>query len=356
MKPPSVLMIGDCPPGSRADLLVRHVGRELRGGGAYVNIVLPDTSTEYPTHAAAASDAIVIVARERNASYSGTIKTLLDSVDTSSVIGKPFGLICYSESLPLTTALDHLKVVVNAMKGVSVPGEVRISLRALAPDAAGKGGINGDTASAISAMLGHLLRYMEHGAGESPPAVPGPRLARAEPEVGFDLAQPVKGKIYEGISLAVAYMKENFSDQNLSLDMVASAVYMSRYHFSRKFREETGRRFIDYLIMLRMTEARKLLIETNWTVTTIAAEAGYRDLSNFERSFKKLFGTQPSQYRLRYARPTVDLHESSPSRTRARKGDTDFRIRALRFRRGEVHGAPRPRPGNHLSPRPPGAL
>jgi AraC-like DNA-binding protein/NAD(P)H-dependent FMN reductase len=345
MKAPAVLMIGDCPLESLAGLLVRHVRLELRSGGADVNVVLPDTPPSDPSHAAALSDAVIVVARERNASYSGAIKTLLDSVDTDSVRGKPFGLICYSESPPVTTALEHLSVVVNAMNGVPVPGEVAISLTALALDTAGAGEMSRDAAASISALVTRLLRHAELGVGGGQPPQPGPRLADLALEVGLELAQPVEGKIYEGIARAVAYIKANFSDQNLCLDTVANAVYMSRYHFSRKFREETGRRFIDFLIMLRMTEARKLLIETNWTVTTIAAEAGYRDLSNFERSFKKMFGMQPSQYRLRYARPALDrLHEDRTARTKARKGDSDFRIRALQFLRRQICGPPSLRP------------
>lgn len=307
MKPPTVLMIGDLQrQESQAGVLVRHVERELRAGGADVNIVLPGAQAEYPSHAAAASDAVMVVARECNASYSGPIKTLLDSLDTESVVGKPFGLICYSESQPVATAVDHLKVVISAMKGVPVPGEVCMSLGAMTLGTDGAHGVGRDVAESISALVSRLLTDSPQTADEPAPPHLTRGLAASEPEVELVLAWPVSGKIYQGVARAVTYIKENYSDQNLSLDTVANAVFMSRYHFSRKFREETGRRFIDYVIMLRMTEARKLLIETNWTVTTIAAEVGYRDLSNFERSFKKLFGTQPSQYRQRYARPALD--------------------------------------------------
>lgn len=181
-----------------------------------------------------------------------------------------------------------------------------MSLGAMIPGTDGAQGVSRDVAESISALVSRLLTDSPQMAGKPAPQHHARGLAGSEPEVELLLARPVSGKIYQGIARAVTYIKENFSDQNLSLDTVSNAVFMSRYHFSRKFREETGRRFIDFVIMLRMTEARKLLIETNWTVTTIAAEVGYRDLSNFERSFKKLFGTQPSQYRQRYARPPVD--------------------------------------------------
>jgi AraC-like DNA-binding protein/NAD(P)H-dependent FMN reductase len=359
MNSTSVLLIGDFHRReSRVELLARHVERELRIKGAHVNIILPDGPEEQPSRIAAVSDAIVVMARERNQSYSGIIKTLLDLVDTESVAGKPFGLICYGESEPVASMVDHLRVVVQAMKGVPVPCDVRMPLCGLTPDPVRATEGNRAAAGSISALVGELLRYSRRTPQDPCPAqqrTPG----QSEPasDMGFDLARPVKGKIYEGVALAVAYIKENFSDQNLSLDTVASAVFMSRYHFSRKFREETGRRFIDYLIMVRMTEARKLLIETNWTVTAIASEVGYRDLSNFERSFKKLFGTQPSQYRQRYAKPTVQrLRGGPPARVIDGEGNGDVRVRALRAWRGEVRGPAGPRPGRHVPSRPRGTL
>jgi AraC-like DNA-binding protein len=269
-------------------------------GGAQVRFLTP-----YATPRSTAGDAVVVLSRERNHSYSGTIKTLLDSLETRLVAGKPVGLILYADSTPASTAVDHLRVVVSALGGVPLAGCVSASL---APAAGGSGEtIDEASAAAIKTMMDTLLSYPRHrtaGAEPKPPPAPRPpRAVEQAPRIGFEPAVPVDGKIYDGIEQAVLYIKENYRDQNLSLDMVANAVYMSRYHFSRKFRQVAGRRFIDYLIMLRMTEARKLLLQTNFTVTAIAAEVGYRDLSNFERSFKKLFGIQPSQYRQRYAGP-----------------------------------------------------
>jgi AraC-like DNA-binding protein len=292
MNSPAVLLIGDCErTEAHADRLIRHVQQTLVDGGAQVRVMLPGTAP-YPE---AVSDAVMVVSRERNRSYSGAIKMLLDSLDARAMSGKPFGLISYGESHPASTAVDHLRVVVSALEGVPLPADVCTSLRPT---------VEGDLARSIAGLVEQLLYYSRRAADDdpflAPPAVAGPRprVVSPPPRVGFEPAVPVDGKVYEGVARAVAYIKENYCDQ--------SAVYMSRYHFSRKFRQETGRRFIDYLIMLRMTEARKQLLQTNWTVTAIAAAVGYRDLSNFERSFKKLFGTQPSQYRLRYAGPAPD--------------------------------------------------
>jgi transcriptional regulator GlxA family with amidase domain len=125
----------------------------------------------------------------------------------------------------------------------------------------------------------------------------------------FPVAPKVEGAICDDILTAIKFIKQQYQNQDLSLDMVAEHVFVSRYHFSRKFHEQTGRRFIDYLIMVRLTAARRLLMETEMTVTAIASAVGYRDLSNFERSFKKLFAVPPSQYRQRYTMPAPTRDE-----------------------------------------------
>jgi AraC-like DNA-binding protein len=297
----SVLLIGDCRGGEpRAGRFIRHVRQILVDGGAEVRLLTPGSPIEQAT-----VDAVVVVFRERNRSYSGTIKTLLDSLDTRTVSGKPCGLISYGEARPASTAIDHLRVVIGALGGVPVADGVNASLTTAVT---GAGTIGDEAAESVSTLVAQVLSYPRgRPVRERPePAHRRPRVVEPAGRIGFEPAVPVDGSVYEGITLAVSYIKENYWDQNLSLDSVASAVYMSRYHFSRKFRQETGRRFIDYLIMLRMTAARKLLLQTNRTVTAIAAEVGYRDLSNFERSFKKLYGTQPSQYRQRYAEPAPE--------------------------------------------------
>jgi transcriptional regulator GlxA family with amidase domain len=69
---------------------------------------------------------------------------------------------------------------------------------------------------------------------------------------------------------------------------------MLRHHFNITFRQ--------YLTMERLTLARKLLRESNLTVTEIAATTGFSDQSNFTKTFEKLEGISPTQYRLRSIR------------------------------------------------------
>ncbi len=83
----------------------------------------------------------------------------------------------------------------------------------------------------------------------------------------------------------------------LTLDEVASEVGMSRTYFSKLFKRKTGFGFSDYLAGVRITEAARLLTETDLDITTIATQCGYSDSSYFTSVFKKIKGVTPIKYR-----------------------------------------------------------
>ncbi|MCG8927694.1 helix-turn-helix transcriptional regulator [Lentzea sp. CC55] len=109
--------------------------------------------------------------------------------------------------------------------------------------------------------------------------------------------EPDVSGLSPSIRYAVDYLRTCFTDPDLTLNRVASVAYMSRYHFSRSFHEQTGHRFIDFVTSLRMDEARLLLRESSTSITEVARAVGYRELSHFQRMFKKRFGMSASAYR-----------------------------------------------------------
>lgn len=103
-------------------------------------------------------------------------------------------------------------------------------------------------------------------------------------------------KLSSKIQKALKYIDDNYiSDVNL--DVASERACMSKYHFSRKFRESVGCTFQDYLITLRIEKAKKMLSDEKFSITDIALAVGYNDLSNFERMFKKVLNCTPSHYR-----------------------------------------------------------
>lgn len=92
------------------------------------------------------------------------------------------------------------------------------------------------------------------------------------------------------------YLRQNL-DQRLSLDDMAEHARLSKSHFLRLFKEQTGYSPVDYFIHLKLQHACMLLSITRQTVREISLAVGYEDPYYFSRIFKKVVGVSPSQYR-----------------------------------------------------------
>lgn len=96
---------------------------------------------------------------------------------------------------------------------------------------------------------------------------------------------------------AEQYIRQNFQNEDISLNMVAASVNLSPNHFSTIFSQETGRTFVEYLTYVRMEKAKELLRNTNRKTSDIAFEVGYRDSHYFSYLFKKTQACTPREYR-----------------------------------------------------------
>jgi AraC family transcriptional regulator len=86
-------------------------------------------------------------------------------------------------------------------------------------------------------------------------------------------------------------------DRDLRLADLAREAGVSRSHFSRAFREATGRPPYRWLTERRMERARHLLSSTSLTVAEVGAEVGYPNASHFSETFRRHVGTAPRTYR-----------------------------------------------------------
>ncbi|WP_028545875.1 response regulator [Paenibacillus taiwanensis] len=98
------------------------------------------------------------------------------------------------------------------------------------------------------------------------------------------------------IELAVQYMKAHFHE-DLSLERLAAYVYLNPVYFSQLFKQKAGQGFKDYLIQLRMDQAKLLLSSTELRLADIAARIGYQDIRHFAQLFRKKFAMTPTTYR-----------------------------------------------------------
>ena len=98
------------------------------------------------------------------------------------------------------------------------------------------------------------------------------------------------------IPLLAAYMKEH-TRLWLSQEDVAFIFAVERTYCSRLFRSSTGKTFCEWSRGIRMKAAKELLQRSNGSVSSIALAVGYRDLTTFERNFRKVTGMCPTSFR-----------------------------------------------------------
>ncbi|ASS68586.1 MULTISPECIES: AraC family transcriptional regulator [unclassified Paenibacillus] len=91
---------------------------------------------------------------------------------------------------------------------------------------------------------------------------------------------------------------ETHYTEELTVDSLAGLASLSRFHFSRLFRQLTGRTVTDYVNRIRINKSEDLLRNTEKTIAEIAMAAGYNDLSYFSRTFRRYRGLAPSEVRV----------------------------------------------------------
>lgn len=93
------------------------------------------------------------------------------------------------------------------------------------------------------------------------------------------------------------YVKENYSNQNLSLEFVSDIVGLSAGYLGKLFKSNTSISFNEYLNSIRLEKAKVLLSKTSEPASKICEAVGIFNVSYFSTLFKKYYGLTPSQYR-----------------------------------------------------------
>lgn len=105
-----------------------------------------------------------------------------------------------------------------------------------------------------------------------------------------------KSSKYRTVYTIADYISEHYSE-SITLDSLASQFFLSRYYLSRSFKEVTGHGVNEYVNLLRIQQAKRLLEETSLSISEIAAKTGYESLTYFEKLFKKYMTLSPLKYR-----------------------------------------------------------
>ncbi len=85
--------------------------------------------------------------------------------------------------------------------------------------------------------------------------------------------------------------------EELSLADVAKAAGASVFHFCKVFHKSTGLKFTDYVARVRLEDARTRLLNPNLRISEIAYDVGFQSLTQFNRTFKRVFGQSPTEFR-----------------------------------------------------------
>ena len=103
------------------------------------------------------------------------------------------------------------------------------------------------------------------------------------------------------IQRCIDYMNQHFGEQ-ISLETMSEISFLTASAFSKKFKAETGTNYCEYLTMLRISKASKLLAATDLSVTEIAEKCGFQSSSYFTLMFKKYNNITPKKYRMKYSK------------------------------------------------------
>lgn len=100
----------------------------------------------------------------------------------------------------------------------------------------------------------------------------------------------------EAVTQAVQYIRKNYM-RNVTLNDAAEAVHLNAAYLSFVFHKETGITFSEYLTSCRINQAKELLTRTNDRIQDIAVRTGYNDKRYFGKTFKRITGMTPQEYR-----------------------------------------------------------
>ena len=133
-------------------------------------------------------------------------------------------------------------------------------------------------AALVEHLLVHLLRRHAH--------------VRRSQELELSRVGLVDRRVRRAVELMHAHL-----DAELPLEELASAAFLSPFHFARLFKKVTGTSPHAYLAALRIERAQKLLASTDLSVTEIGSRVGYQSPSHFAKAFRTATGLTPRAFR-----------------------------------------------------------
>lgn len=114
------------------------------------------------------------------------------------------------------------------------------------------------------------------------------------------LLNQAKLELSPAIRKALEYVDQHYAEK-ISLDSIASHVFINRSYFCQLFKKEVGLTFGDYLEHVRIENAKRLLTSTSLTILMVAEQSGFSNQAYFTKVFKKCTDMNPLRYRRIYS-------------------------------------------------------
>jgi AraC-like DNA-binding protein len=123
------------------------------------------------------------------------------------------------------------------------------------------------------------------------------------------MIQPTGSSKHARIALVVDYVSKHF-DEDVTVSQAAQIAGMTEITFSRNFLSLTGHGFVEFLNQIRIGQACARLYASDEQIITIAQDAGFKSLANFNRHFRRHKGMTPSAYREAARKDLLEFPES----------------------------------------------
>ena len=122
------------------------------------------------------------------------------------------------------------------------------------------------------------------------------RMTAESPAPTPTLPEPKKGDKSRYVLEAMDYISTHYNDPGIGVASIAQYLGVSESHLSHIFKRETDYTLLNYLTRCRIHKAMELLRDCRAKIYEVAEQVGYKDITYFSATFKRVAGVSPSEY------------------------------------------------------------
>ena len=145
----------------------------------------------------------------------------------------------------------------------------------------------------LASLLTRLMEHSWDGAAEPADSAGPGQTAEAAERSGRRISRKNKKQNLQELK---EYLDEHYASR-ITLDMLSERFFINKFYLTRIFKEQFGESVTEYLLQVRITQAKQRLRFTDQSIEEIAHACGMHDANYFSRLFKKVEGVTPGEFR-----------------------------------------------------------